>query len=195
MVLVINLEQEIVQSVNKKKIIIKVLVLLILITVVCLVYFIKTGRHLPDNERFSKEYTKVTENNIFKYATKGEIEAAFNSQNAVIFFGFPSCKWCQAYVEVLNDIAMKNGITEIYYYNIKRDREKNTEFYKEIVSITKEYLSLDEEGNSRIYVPDTYFIKNGEIIGRNDDVEKIEELTELIEQVSVVNCKDNEKGC
>lgn len=193
MTLVIRLEQEEVKKASNGRIIIKVFALLVLIIVVCIVYFIKTGKFLPDNERFSNEYSNVSKDNIFKYATRNEIKEAFESDAAVIFFGFPSCKWCQEYVAVLNDIATENGMTEIYYYNIKKDRERNSTFYNDIVSLTKEYLSLDEEGNPRIYVPDTYFIKNGQIIGHNDDVEQLEHITELIKQVS--NCSDNYKGC
>ena len=189
------MEKEITEKVNKKKIVLKALALIVLLIVVCLVYYIKSGENLPDNERFNREYLKVDKNNIFIYSSQDEIQEAFNSENAIVFFGFPTCKWCQAYVETLNRLAIENGIDEIHYYNIRKDRKENTEFYQNIVEITKEYLELDEEGNPRIYVPETFFIKNGKIIGHNNDVENINELNELIKQVVQENCSDDKQGC
>ena len=87
----------------------------------------------------------------------------------VVYLGFPECPWCEAYVPYLNEIAKEEGIEKIYYYNIKEDRNNNTEGYQKIVKILKEHLSCDEEGNERIYVPNVSFHIRGKVIGFNNE--------------------------
>lgn len=194
------------------KITLKVTIVLVLLVVVCLVWkrIVNKNSNMPDNIRFSKDYTQVTEDNIYKYASKEEVLAAFESEKSVVFFGFPECKWCQAYVKLLNDIAKEYGVSEILYYNIKYDRSKNTKFYIQVQELTKEYLQEDEEGIPRMYVPDVYFIKDGKIIGHNNDTSMISKMeleeyytkenTEILENKlsnlfkEISNC-DDEKGC
>lgn len=199
---------------NKKwfKIFLKVASVIVLLFVVWLVWkrVVNKESKVPDNVRFSKDYTQVSEDNIYKFASKGEVLAAFEAEKAVVFFGFPECKWCQAYVKYLNDIAKEYGVNQILYYNIKYDRNKNTEFYKKIQEIAKDYLLQDEEGNPRVYVPDVYFIKDGKIVGHNNDTSTIskmeleeyytkentealqDKLNSLFKEIS--SCND-EKGC
>ena len=134
---------------NKKwfKILLKITIVVVLLVVVWLVWkkIVTKDSSIPDNIRFSKDYTQVSEDNIYKYASKKEVLSAFDSEKAVVFFGFPECKWCQAYVKLLNDIAKEYGVNEILYYNIKYDRSKNTKFYKQVQELTKDYLQEDEE--------------------------------------------------
>ena len=165
---------------NKKwfKIFLKIASIIVLLFVVWLVWkkVVNKDSKVPDNVRFSKDYTQVSEDNIYKFASKEEVLAAFEAEKAVVFFGFPECKWCQAYVKYLNDIAKEYGVNQILYYNIKYDRNKNTEFYKKIQEIAKDYLLQDEEGNPRVYVPDVYFIKDGKIVGHNNDTSTISKM-------------------
>lgn len=168
------------------KIIIAFSIIAIAILLGCFIYF------LQDNIKFTKEYSQVDKNNLFKYATQEEILDGFKS-TSVIFFGFKECKWCQGYAPILNDIAAKNGVEEILYYNIKEDRTNKSDFYNQVVEIVKEYLDKDSEGNLKIFVPDTYFVKNGEIIGHSTDSEQKEEIENLIKQV--INCDDGHGGC
>jgi hypothetical protein len=73
---------------------------------------------------------------------------------------------------MLNDLAKEYGISEIYYYDIKKDRENETETYKKIVSILSDYLQYDNEGKKRVYVPETAFIVEGKIIGNDLETSK-----------------------
>ena len=199
---------------NKKwfKILLKITIVVVLLVVVWLVWkkIVTKDSSIPDNIRFSKDYAQVSEDNIYKYASKKEVLSAFDSEKAVVFFGFPECKWCQAYVKLLNDIAKEYGVNEILYYNIKYDRSKNTKFYKQVQELTKDYLQEDEEGALRMYVPDVYFIKDGKIVGHNNDTSTISKmeledyytkentealqnkLSNLFKEIS--SC-DDEKGC
>ena len=38
------------------------------------------------------------------------------------------------------------------------------------------YLNSDESENKRIYVPDTYFVKDGKIVGHNNSMSMLSEI-------------------
>lgn len=135
---------------------------------------VSSSKALSDTELFASEYPSVSNDNIFISITPDEINNIFEQGTGIIFFGFPECKWCQEYVPMLQKIAQANGINKIYYYNIKADRTNNTDFYKQLVQHTQNYLNLDKNNNARICVPDVYFIKQGVIIGHNNDTSAIE---------------------
>lgn len=144
------------------------LILLLLISV----YFIFIKKE-NDNIKFSKEYNSVTKENIFVYKTKEEILNILEHGTGIVYFGYPECPWCMAYVPLLNEIAMNEGIEKIYYYNIKEDRKNNTEFYQKVVNILNDYLDYDQEGKKRVFVPNVTFVKNGEIIFNDNETSLI----------------------
>ena len=122
-----------------------------------------------DNVLFSKEYTGVKEDNVFVYKTIDEVINLLQSGTGVIYLGFPECPWCQAYVPYVNEVAKENGITEIYYFNIKEDRKNNTLKYQKVVSILSDYLENDDDEKKRVYVPDLTVVKDGKIVGHNNE--------------------------
>ena len=69
------------------------LILLLLISV----YFIFIKKE-NDNIKFSKEYNSVTKENIFVYKTKEEILNILEHGTGIVYFGYPECPWCMAYV-------------------------------------------------------------------------------------------------
>lgn len=181
-----------------------------ILVVVVIVLGKNSGKFVPDNVRFGSEYTDVGENNIYVYATKSEVIEAFEADKAVVLFGFPECAWCQAYVKLLNEIAKEYGVQKILYYNIKEDRENKSDFYIQVTDMLKGNLYTDDEGEPRIYVPDVYFIKRGEIIGHNNDTSTISgmELDEYYTDENTNNLQqklnalfteysscDDKKGC
>lgn len=129
---------------------------------------VKTGT-LTDNAKFYKEYGTVSITNVFVYRSINEITNILKNGTGVIYLGFPECPWCKAYIPMLNDVAASKGLDKIYYFNILEDRKNNTDEYKEIVSILRDYLRYDDEGNKRIYVPAVIAVNNGEIIGFDDE--------------------------
>ena len=198
---------------NQIKIIITFVMVAIIITLIVIfrqqLFNIKTN--IPDNERFYTQYNQVPVDNVYKYATLQEAIELFKSEQAVVLFGFKECKWCQSYAPVLDEYAKANKIDTIYYVDIKEDRANNTEEYQELVKLLDKYLSKDESGKKRIYVPDVYFIKDGKIIGHNNDTSTeegvdIEEyynqngenlkkkINSLFEKLDAT-CDDSGKGC
>ena len=58
-------------------------------------------------------------------------------------------------------------IEEVYYFNIKEEREANSEKYQKIVELLDERLQKDDEGNKRVFVPNVSFHANGKLVGNN----------------------------
>ena len=200
---------------NQIKIILSFVVIAIIITaiVVSRKEIFHISNNTKDNERFFKEYPLTEVNNVFKYATADEALEILKSEKAIVYFGFSSCPWCQQYAPILNTVAKENDVDTIYYCDIREDRKNNTEAYKKLVDLLKGYLEDDTDGNKRIYVPDAYFVKDGKIVGHNNDTSTIEgadveeyytaeakenlknKLIELTKKAYPPECKDSEKGC
>ena len=127
------------------------------------------NNEITDAEKFAEEYTSVPNDNVFVYSSVDEVIDILENGTGVVYLGFPECQWCDAYVVYLNEVAKERNISEIHYYNIREDRTNNTEEYQKIVSILEEYLTDDENGNLRIYVPAVIFMNNGTIVGFDDE--------------------------
>lgn len=198
---------------NQIKIIITFVIVAIIITVLIVFreQLFRINNNITDSERFFKEYNKVPVDNVFKYVTAKESLELFEQEEAIILFGFKECSWCQSYAPILNEYAKQNNIETIYYVDIKQDRANNTEEYMALVNLLKDYLHSDDKGNKRIYVPDVYFVKQGKIVGHNNDTSTeqgadidgyyAENGDELREKISILfgklstTCNDSKKGC
>ena len=124
---------------------------------------------VTDASKFKEEYSNVSEDNVFVYRTDKEIIDILKHGTGIVYLGFPECPWCQAYVSYLDEVAKETKIEKIYYLNILEIRKNNTREYQEIVSLLDNYLSYDEEGKKRIYVPAVVAVKEGEIISFDDE--------------------------
>lgn len=173
---------------------------IIIVILIGVIIFLLVGNNkeeetvLSDAARFSQEYTLVDKNNKFVYSDIDEIIDILEDGTGIVYLGFPECKWCQQYVVYLNEVAKDRGISKIYYYNIREDREKNTKDYQKIVSLLKEYLEEDEDGNPRVYVPAVTFMSNGKILGFDDetayDTKGYDDPSEYWTDKTVENLKD-----
>lgn len=162
-----------------------------------------------------------TENNPFRYVTINEVFNFLENGTGILYFGMPECNWCRSMLPVLLDATSSSGIKKILYYNPKQIRKDNTEEYKRLIEILNNYLSTDtttqketdenfDSSKKRLYMPDVYFVKNGEIVGNHmstlDSQEDsktpltVEQYTELknifknlISKVKPESC--NDEGC
>ncbi len=122
-----------------------------------------------EKDKFLKEYPNVAKDHVFVYKDISEIIKILEHGTGLVYLGFPECKWCQAYVPYLNEVAKKEGLTKIYYYNILDDRKNNTKEYQKIVELLSNYLPFDDEGNKRVYAPSVIAIDRGKIVGFDDE--------------------------
>lgn len=195
---------------KKNKSIIIILVILLILGIVIFLNKDKMFNKNEDSIKIYEEYSQLKKDNVFKYI---DVDGAINfleTETGIISFGFPECTWCQAYFPILDEVAKENNIGEIYYYNILEIRTENTDKYQKIVSIVSDYLYEDQNGDKRVYVPDIYFVKDGKIIGHNNDTSTIsngspetyyskhvrdklkEDLQRLVDKT--YNCSDNAHG-
>lgn len=156
----------------------KILIILGIVAILALIIILKTNydkKNNLDSVKFSKEYTTVSSDNVFVYRNKEEILSILKNGTGIVYFGFPECPWCQAYVKILNEVAMEEGLEKIYYYNILNDRKENTKFYQEVVEILQNILPYDEEGNKKIFVPEIIAVSGGTIIEHDNETSMIKE--------------------
>lgn len=156
---------------NKKIILISSIVFILLITLLVLFLVFKKNKinkNIDEEKiKFAEEY-KTTKDNVFTYRTIEEINKILKNGTGLVFLGFPECPWCRGYVPIINEVAKKEGLEKIYYFNIYEDRKNNTDEYQEMVKLLKGFLRYDDEGNERIYAPSLIAVKNGKILEFDD---------------------------
>lgn len=153
----------------------------IVIIVLCLFLItgcsIKKVKELTDSEKFATEYN-IDEENPFIYATYEDIDNIFKT-NGIIFLATPDATGSQKATKVLLEVAKKNNIKKIYYYNPKKIKGKNPKKYKKLVKRVEEYLEKeDKEENYKSVLPILISVKNGNIVGFNNYFSKESELSE-----------------
>ena len=130
-----------------------------------------------DAARFYAEYPLAGKDHIYLYRSASETADILENGTGLVFIGFPACPWCQRYVEMLQGVALGAGIKEIYYCDVYKDRDKDTAQYKRLVDLLKPHLELDSNGNPRIYVPDFTAVKNGVILGHDNETSTLSGIT------------------
>ena len=199
---------------NQIKMIISFVIVAIIITLI--IFFRKelynVKENVTDAEKFHQEYNLVPVDNVYKYVSISDVKEVLKSESAALFIGFKECIWCEKYAYTLNEVAKENNIEVVYYLNIYNDRKNDTIEYNELVKILNNYLSADNLNNKRIYVPDLYIIKNGKIVGHNNDTSKMEgtdideyykiygkelkdKLNKLFSNIKKEVCDDKDKTC
>ena len=117
-----------------------------------------------DSKRFDSDYSMVSKDNVFKYASDEEILDIMQSGNGIIFMGFKENEWCNYYAKMLNDAAKKSNIETIYYYDFLADREKKSVNYTKIVNYIKDYLKKDDKGEVNLVAPSVIVFKDNIVI-------------------------------
>lgn len=164
---------------NKKSIIIFISIIIVAILGSFLIYK-NVNRENPEakeimkeHEKFSKEYKELNKDNVFVYRSVEDIKNILKEGTGIVYLGFPECPWCQRYVLYLNEVAKKEEIKNIYYYNILNDRKEDNNDYKDLVEILKDYLNKNDEGKPRIFVPEVIFVKKGKVMARDNETSMI----------------------
>ena len=121
------------------------------------------------------------------------VEMIEKGETFYLYVGDKMCPWCRSVIEVATKVAMEKSISKIYYVNIQDDdhneifRDKfelnedgtfsrtveGTGAYKTLIekfdSVLSDYTLTDADGNSvevgekRIYAPNFFYIKDGEV--------------------------------
>ena len=129
---------------------------------------VKKTEEVTDAEKFAVEYS-VSSDNPFKYVSINKVLDVLENGSGIIFLADSDCDWCTETAKVFIEALNYKNVETVYYYNPKNIRDKNTKSYKKLVSILEEYLEKDDNDQPYLYLPDIYFVKNGKIIGHNND--------------------------
>ena len=91
----------------------------------------------------------------------------------VLFCSFENCPWCNLLISHLNDAAREAGV-HVGYIDTRANPEWQSNMdiddYDVFTELFGKWLSEDEDGKPHLYVPDTYFIKDGKVVARHDGV-------------------------
>ena len=146
------------------QVIITGVVIVVTISLVGAAWYLQQHRPQPvrqtDAARFQAEYPRVAADNRFVYARDVAVLDMLEHGTGVVFLGYPQCPWCQRLSEYVDQAARAEGIARIHYLNIRQARASKNETYQKLVARLAPYLSKDEDGQPRIFVPD------GSIVGR-----------------------------
>lgn len=167
---------------------------------------------------FMSAYTELEENLVYKEGDHEAVEKMLAHGTGVVYFSFPECPWCQKYTPLLQDIAKEAGM-EVLYYNIYQDKSNDKAWYDEIAGMIEEknpeISRYDNDGNTVIFMPLVLFVKEGEIIGYDDetcdlDSDEVsadtywtkerqsaleERLLPLFSEIKQAQAEKNEMGC
>lgn len=151
-----------------------IIILFIAIAGAYLIYnhFDKKEEDVVVINKFASEYNLVDENNVFKYSSIDEIIDTLENKTGIIFFCTPESNWCNYYAKYLNEELINYNIT-VYYYNLRDDRSLNTIKYQKILTLLDSYLYKDDLLNSKIYMPDLTFVKDGVILAHDNETSLI----------------------
>ena len=121
---------------------------------------------LSDAAKFKQHYLQVADDNRFVYVSPSEIKQIFEHGSGLVFLGFKECPWCQKLAPMIDEAAKAEGLTKVYYMDIRQARANNDVTYQMLVEKLKDYLAKDGDGNPRIFVPDVTALHDGKIVGR-----------------------------
>ena len=126
-------------------------------------------KQLTDAEKFNLEYPEVSTNNPFKYVDSREALDILQNKTGYIFMGYSKDIWSQKFAKYLSEVANDKNIETIYYYDLLKDRSEMTKIFKSILEETKDYLVNTDGGDSYLFVPNLFVVKDGIIIYENDE--------------------------
>ena len=146
----------------------KVLLLLLICVFLITGCSVKKTNQMTDSEIFAAEYA-IGKDNMFKYATIEEVFTLLEKDTGIIFFGNSDQECCLEAVELFSKLAATHQINEVYYYNPTVIKDNLTDEYYTLVDLLGYNLLPETTEDNYLNMPAIYFVKDGEIIGYNDD--------------------------
>lgn len=149
---------------NKFQMVIYIILFIFLIGVFIYLGTIDYDKSLPDNETFAEEFSLVSEDNVFKYATPSETLLVAGGTKGIVLFGTANNEWVNYYANIINKVAKQVGIDEIYYYDFVKNRQDNNGTYEAIVEKLRDYVTYNDYGVAEIYAPSLLVVSKDEVI-------------------------------
>lgn len=122
------------------------------------------NKEAVDNEKFDKDYSNVSSDNVFVYASASDVYATIKNGDGIIFMGYPSNKWSGYYANILNEAAKEVGVDKILYYDFYEDRENGNAIYQSIIIKLSSYLNTIENDTQEILAPTLIILKDNKVM-------------------------------
>ncbi len=118
---------------------------------------------------------EIAEDNTVTYVDLDGLLKQLSNGTHVVYMGWPECGWCRRSIPVLIDEVNKYSGINIYYYNIKKDREEYEKGNKEnLIAISNQlkksefafdqYLESYDDGTIKPVASAIYFIQQGKVV-------------------------------
>lgn len=116
-------------------------------------------------------YDKET---VFVDMTVQDVKKEMDNKSTFVFFAsYATCPYCNKLIPYLNDVALEEGV-KVGYIDTRKNPEWKSNMdiddYDLFVEMFGDYLKLDENEKKHLYVPHTFFIKNGEVVYSHEGV-------------------------
>ena len=141
----------------------------------CFIYLGKkdfggAAKKMSDAEKFNMEYPDIPKDNNFKYIHSSELLNLFEEEGThVIFISYSNNEYSSLFVKYLYDVVKKNELDTVYYYNIYKDRSRQTKNYQLIKNKVSNFLISLDNDTKEIYTPLVLIISNGTIAYYNNE--------------------------
>jgi len=158
----------------------KIISLIVAIIGIGLIGYAAFGMRTPsmsDGQRFKETYEalntdsdiqlSLSADNPIKFIDVNQAYDIVTNGTGVIYFGFPQCPWCRTAVPVMFDAAQTTGLQTLYYFNPRDYRDGDNETFAKLMEVLTPHLTTDDDNNPRIFVPDVFFVKDGQILSNH----------------------------
>ena len=160
----------------------------IFVVLICLILTgcsVKKVEELSDSEKFAKEY-EISKNNPFIYSDYKEIINILNKDTGIILFANSDDESSVKAVEFIAEVAKKEKIDKIYYFNPTTIKDKKSKQYKEILKEFENDISDYE-----LEIPTLYAVRDGKIMKYSNSFSDKEELSqEYLTDKQIIKIKD-----
>ena len=125
-----------------------------------------------------------------------DIKKEMDNKGTFVFWAsYSACPYCNTLIQYLNDVALDEGV-KVGYLDTRKNPEwkSNMEIddYDLFVQMFDDYLKLDENEKKHLYVPHTFFIKDGRVVYSHEGV--VENLESTSEELSDENKEEVRKA-
>ena len=119
-------------------------------------------------DTFMEDYPQLKdEEHIYQVIDIDKMFEIIDTQDScIVVMGFKDCPWCQSLVPYLNEVGKKEGLTVIYYLDIKdmRDNLESVD-HKGYLELKEYFIDAVDQEKDRINAPTVLAIKDGELAG------------------------------
>ena len=104
---------------------------------------------------------------FYEAETSDFLDVMDKKETMTVYFGFPSCPFCQTVVPLLEKAA-EDTSSKVLYINTREDPDwisnQDLTGYELVIQQLSEFLLTDENGEAQLYVPAVFFIRDGTVI-------------------------------